>query len=274
VTGTAPGGPDTDALRVTDRGPVRWIRIDRAEKRNAMTRAMAAHLRQLLVDAADDEAVRVVVLTGTGTTFSAGFDTTDMFGGAGTGAAITEKRPTDEPIFPVDELVQFPKPTICALNGRAVGGGATMAMAADLRVCAASATLAFTLARLGLTPEWGSSYLLWRQIGWGRTLDVLLTGREITASEASTLGLVERVVPDDALDTETQALAEQLASLPPGTAEEIKAVLRAGLDASFADARRNELRALGRRGKALAEQRRTVSLGDGTDPPTKEQAQQ
>jgi 2-(1,2-epoxy-1,2-dihydrophenyl)acetyl-CoA isomerase len=199
--------------------------------------------------------VRVVVLTGTGPSFSSGFDTRDLWGAGDQDAAITERRRTDEPIFPVDELVLFPKPTIAAVNGRAVGGGATMAMAADLRVCAASASFAFTLGKVGLTPEWGSSYLMWRQIGWGRTLDLLLTAREVSADEALALGLASRVVADDELVGETQALAESIAALPRGTAEGIKEVLRAGLDATFPDARRNELRMLGRRGRDLAEQK-------------------
>jgi 2-(1,2-epoxy-1,2-dihydrophenyl)acetyl-CoA isomerase len=243
-------------LVVTDRGPVRWIRVDRPEKHNAMTRAMAAGLRSILADAAADEACRVVVLTGTGPSFSSGFDTRDLVDGRG---------PTTggQSVFPVDELVLFPKPTIAALNGRAVGGGATMAMATDLRVCARSAALTFSLGKLGLAPEWGSSYLLWRQIGWSRALDVLLTARTVEAEEALALGLVTRVVPDGTLEHETQALAETIASLPPGTAEATKEVLRAGLDASYPDARATELRMLGERGRALAAARQQ-----------KEQAQQ
>lgn len=302
----APGGPDhhaspaaadaspaaadaavdpasSEQIVVTHEGPVAWIRLDRPEKRNAMTRAMGARLRTVLADVAGDPAVRVVVLTGTGSAFSSGADTKDLFGAGGSGgsggssggargrrrddhvpgdavgaddeAMLTERRSASTPIFPVDELVLFPKPTIAALNGVAVGGGATMAMACDLRVCATSATLTFTLAQRGLTPEWGSSYLLWRQIGWSRTLDLILTARTIAPDEALAMGLVSRVVSDAELHEATQALAEQIASLPPGTAEECKHVLRAGLDATYHDARRIELRALTRRGRDLAAQR-------------------
>lgn len=240
-----------DHLVVERRHGVQWIRLNRPEKRNAITRAMAAGLRTALAEAEADDDVRVVVVTGTGPkAFSAGADTKELFGGPD--AMVTEQRPADDPIFPVDEFVLFPKPTIAAVNGPAFGGGTTMAMAADLRVCAESATLTFGLARLGLPPEWGSSYLLWRQIGWSRTLDVLLTDRTIDANEALMMGLVNRVVPDDVLVDETQALAEQLVGLPPGTAETTKAVLRTGLDATYAEARRAELRALTERGAALA----------------------
>jgi 2-(1,2-epoxy-1,2-dihydrophenyl)acetyl-CoA isomerase len=242
---------------ITDRGPVRWLRLDRPAKHNAMTRAMAADLRAALEAAAGDESVRVLVLTGSGPSFSAGADTRELFGAGGEeDGLLTERAAVDRPTFPVDELVLFPKPTIAALNGRAVGGGATMAMAADLRVCATSASLAFTLAKVGLTPEWGSSYLLWRQIGWGRALDLLLTGRAVPAGEALAMGLVSRVVADESLEDETQALAEVIAGVPAGTAEAVKEVLRVGLDARYADARVQELQTLGRRGRALASARR------------------
>jgi enoyl-CoA hydratase/carnithine racemase len=239
---------------VTERGPARWIRLNRPEKHNAITRAMATDLRAALTAAADDDACRVLVLTGTGPTYCSGADTRDLF--SGDNAMVTERRPTDSPVFPVDEVVLFPKPTITALNGRAVGGGATMAMATDLRVCASSATLAFTLGQVGLTPEWGSSYLLWRQIGWGRTLDLLLTARVVEPDEALGIGLVSRVVADGALEDATQELAETIARVPVGTAEATKAVLRAGLDMTYPDARVNELRTVTERGHALATARR------------------
>jgi enoyl-CoA hydratase/carnithine racemase len=316
--------PDPSHVGVESRGPARWIRLERPEKRNAMTRAMAADLRTALTEAVADEAVRVVVLTGAGSTFSSGADTKDLFGrgpsgpdadrsdgagdsdggagsdvrtgdsgssdadttsdagvsdtaasDAGPGDAATsdagmlgERRSAEAPVFPVDELVNCPKPTIVALNGPAVGGGATMVMAADLRVCASSASLAFTLGKVGLTPEWGSSYLLWRQIGWGRTLDVLLTARPVDATEALAMGLVSRVVDDEALERETQALAEAVAALPAGTAEATKDVLRHGLDATYADARRHELRTLSRRGRDLAATRRQPPPPDPPSPHT------
>jgi 2-(1,2-epoxy-1,2-dihydrophenyl)acetyl-CoA isomerase len=232
-------------------GAVTWVRLNRPNKRNAINRAMASGLRQALTDAEADDDARVVVLTGTGPqAFSAGADTKELLGGPD--SMVAETRSPDDTIFPVDELVLFPKPTIVALNGPAFGGGTSMAMAADLRVCAESATLTFGLAGLGLPPEWGSSFLLWRQIGWSRALDVLLTDRTVGAEEALAMGLVNRVVSDDALVAETQVLADKLSSLPAGTAEAAKSVLRAGLDATYAEARRVELRAISESSAALS----------------------
>ena len=205
-----------------------------------MTRAMADTLRAELADSASDPAVGVLVLTGTGDAFSAGADVKETL--SGPNATIRERRPA--PLWPVDELTSFPKPLLCCLNGGAIGGGATLAMATDLRVAAESASLAFSLARHGLTPEFGSSFLLWRQVGYGVALDLMLSGRTVPARDALALRLVERVVPDAEVVDATQALAEHLAALPHDAAARTKAVLRAGLEATWADARKNELRAL------------------------------
>ena len=236
---------DRPELSTERRDTVAWITIDRPAARNAMTRAMGTRLGELLEEARDDDAISVVVITGSGTTFSAGLDRKEIAKGL-----------EGKSEFPVELLVNFPKPTIAAINGLAYGGGATMAMACDLRVAAAGATITFGLGKVGLVPEWGSSYLLWRQIGYSRALDVMLTARTIAATEALSMGLVNRVVPDDELTSAVTELAIQIASLPIGTATAIKEVLRGGLDADFAAARVIETRMLGRRSRSLAEMRR------------------
>jgi 2-(1,2-epoxy-1,2-dihydrophenyl)acetyl-CoA isomerase len=241
---------DRPELFLERRDAIAWITIDRPAARNAMTRAMGARLGQLLEQARDDDAVSVVVIRGAGTTFSAGLDRKEIAKGL-----------EGKSEFPVELMVQFPKPTIAAINGLAYGGGATMALSCDLRIAAASATLTFGLGKVGLVPEWGSSYLLWRQIGYSRALDVMLTARTIDADEALSMGLVNRVVPDDQLTTAVTDVAQQIASLPRGTAAAIKDVLRGGLDADFATARATELRTLSRRSRELAEMRR-ASQGD------------
>jgi enoyl-CoA hydratase/carnithine racemase len=239
----------TDHLLVEDRGPARWLRLNRPEKRNAVTRAMAETLRTELGRTAHDADIVALVLTGTGETFCAGVDVKEAL--QGPDAALFEERST--PLWPVDELVNFPKPLLCCLNGAAVGGGATLAMTTDLRVAAESASLMFSLGRLGLTPEVGSSFLLWRQVGYGVALDLMLTGRKVPAAEALTLRLVQRVVPDGDAEAATQALAEALAELPHDAAARTKQVLRAGLEASYADARKHELRELAEFGRRTSE---------------------
>jgi 2-(1,2-epoxy-1,2-dihydrophenyl)acetyl-CoA isomerase len=241
------------------RNRVRWLRLNRPAQLNAMTRGMADTLRAELAGTATDDAVRVLVLTGTGRAFSAGADRKEVLDGPD--ATIREKRST--PLWPVDELFAYPKPIIACLNGAAYGGGATLAMAADLRVASSAASLTFNLVKVGLSPEFGSSYLLWRQVGYATALELMLTGRTVSATEALALRLVNRVVdadPDDPTDatavmTATETLAEELAALPASAVAATKAVLRGGLDASFDEARTNELRSLAHLGKALAARR-------------------
>jgi len=254
------------ALVADTRDGVRWLRLNRPDQRNAMTRAMADTLRAELLATADDDSIKVLVVTGTGRAFSAGADRKEVL--EGPDAAIRSKRAT--PLWPVDELFAYPKPIIAALNGPAHGGGATLAMAADLRVMASSASLTFNLVKVGLSPEFGSSYLLWRQVGYATALELMLTGRTVDAAEALALRLVNRVVGADddngegsgasdtsgALIDATQALADQLAALPAEAVAATKAVLRAGLDASFDDARKTELRSLATLGRSLAAARR------------------
>lgn len=213
-----------------------------------MTRAIADALRAQLDETAHAPEVKVLVITGTGAAFSSGVDRAEAF--AGPDATLHARRTT--PLWPVDELFAYPKPIIAALNGPAHGGGATLAMACDLRVAAATASLTFNLGTVGLTPEFGSSYLLWRQVGYATALELMLTGETLDAETARQRGLVNQVVDDDALVDTVQALAERLASLPSGTAEAIKAVLKGGLDATFAEARTNELRSLAERARAIA----------------------
>lgn len=230
-----------DELLIHDRGPARWITVNRPEKRNAWTFPMAEALGETLTAAERDDAVRVVVLAGAGGVFSAGLDRGELAKGV--------NRPSP---FPVEQLVQFTKPTIAAVDGLAFGGGSTMASACDLRVVSRRATFSFALGKLGLTPEWGSSYVLWRQVGWSRAMDLFLTGRTIDADEAFRIGLADRLVDSDEIDEVTQQMAEAIASVPPGTAEATKRVLWRAIEADdLAGARAVELRTLGERGKAL-----------------------
>jgi 2-(1,2-epoxy-1,2-dihydrophenyl)acetyl-CoA isomerase len=234
-------------LVIETTGLVRWIRLNRPDRLNAMTRAMAEGLREQLATTATDEDVRVLVITGTGKAFSAGADRHEALDGPD--ATIREKRRT--PLWPVEEMFAYPKPIIAALNGPAYGGGATFAMAADLRIASTSASLTFNLVKVGLSPEFGSSFLLWRQVGYATALELMLTARTVDAHEAATLRLVNRVVPDADLREVTQQQAAALAALPAGAVEATKAVLRAGLESTFAEARRTELRSLAERARAL-----------------------
>ena len=115
----------------------------------------------------------------------------------------------------VRALRALPCPVIAAVNGVAVGAGASLALACDLRVAAQSASIGFTFNRIGLHPDWGSSYFLPRLVGAGRAAELIFSARLLAADEAERLGLVERVVDDAAFAAEVERLARELATKPP-----------------------------------------------------------
>jgi enoyl-CoA hydratase len=221
---TAGPGP-ADGVRplvAETRGAVRWLRLNRPDPLNAMSRAMAEQLRGELAETSTDDDVAVLAITGTGRAFSAGADRKEVL--EGPDATIRERR--TQPLWPVDEIMSYPKPLVVAMNGAAYGGGATLAMAADLRVAARSASFTFNLVKVGLTPEFGSSFLLWRQVGYSTALDLMLTGRTIDAAEAYRIGLVNRLVDGDPR-AEAEALAQQLATMPaPAMLADRRSLLR------------------------------------------------
>lgn len=223
----------SDEVQVVDRGPVRWLVVDRYERRNAWTFAMGAQLDRLLDEAAADPGVGALVVFGAGGAFSAGIDRADLASGVRASP------------MPVEKYVRFAKPTIACVDGLAFGMGFTLAVASDLRVASARATFTFGFGGLGLIPEFASTFMLWRQVGWSRALDLSLTNRTVGAEEALAMGLVDRLAGPDEVEDTAQALAEQIASLPPGTAEATKALWWASVEQStLSGARAVELRAM------------------------------
>jgi enoyl-CoA hydratase/carnithine racemase len=195
------------------------VRFNRPEKRNAITFAMYEAFVRALHEAQADQAVRVVLLSGEGAGFSAGNDLQDFLSG-----------PQFTPAHPVMELLRalatFGKPLLAAVHGQTVGIGATMLLHCDLVIAARSTQLSMPFVALGLVPEAGSSLLLPRLIGQQRAAELLLLGKPIDALTAQTLGIVNRVVEDDALAAEARALARALAQQPTGALTATRRLLR------------------------------------------------
>jgi enoyl-CoA hydratase/carnithine racemase len=236
----------SEDFRVWTRGPVRWMAPNRPKKLNAWTYEMAAQLTEEFASADADPAVAVIVLAGIGGVYSAGIDRSVLSGDV----------PATTP-FDVEAFVRSRTPTIACVDGLAFGMGATTATACDLRVASTRASFTFGFVNVGITPEWGSSYLLSRQVGLGRAMDVCLTGRTVDAQEAYRLGLVDRLVAPEEVEDVTQALAEQIAGRDAGAVQQTKALLWAGLEAAdFASSRRIEL-------DAAFERRHALKAADG-----------
>jgi enoyl-CoA hydratase len=199
-------------LLVADHGAVRVITVHRPEKLNALNAATLDALHAAFAAAAEDEAIRVVVLTGAGPkAFVAGADIAEM----------TTLSPVQARDFSLRgqrmmrAVETMPKPVIAMINGFALGGGLELAMSCHLRIAADVAKVGQPEINLGLVPGFGGSQRLLRLAGRAATLELCLLGAPIDAARAQQLGIVNRVVPAADLEAETLKLATQLAGAAP-----------------------------------------------------------
>jgi 2-(1,2-epoxy-1,2-dihydrophenyl)acetyl-CoA isomerase len=178
---------------------------------NAFDDELGGLVRDSVEQAASDEAVRCVLITGAGRAFSAGEDLSAL------AAAYEAGQPPDlghilrsryNPL--ILALRGAPKPVVAALNGVAAGAGASVALACDYRIASERATLAFPFAKVGLVPDSGATWFLVRMVGLSRAQELVQSGRAVGAVEALRLGLVHEVVPADELEARSQAVALEL----------------------------------------------------------------
>jgi enoyl-CoA hydratase/carnithine racemase len=199
-----------DTILVADTGPVARVTLNRPDKRNPIGLATCGELVHALGELKVKPEIRVVVLTGAGSVFSAGGDLSAMQPAAGGPSASL-----------VDLLLAMHglgKPIIAMVNGPALAGGLGLMVACDLVVAADTATFGTTEIAVGLWPMMITAEIT-RSVGRKRTLEMMLTGRKLTAAEALASGLVTRVVPAAELEAATQALAAELADKSPAAVE-------------------------------------------------------
>lgn len=196
------------------------VRIDRPDKKNALTLAMYAALTTTLNEATEDATVRAVVLTSSGDSFSSGNDIADFLAAPPAGE--------DSPVFRfLTALRQFEKPLVAAVNGLAVGIGVTMLLHCDLVYVRAGATLTMPFVSLGLCPEGGSSLLLPRRVGYPRAAELLLLGEPFSAEQALEWGLINGIGADaDATLALAMAQARRLARQPAAAVRLAKLLLK------------------------------------------------
>jgi enoyl-CoA hydratase/carnithine racemase len=191
------------------------ITFNRPDVLNALTFKVYAQLRDLLEALRYDQAVKVLILTGEGKGFCSGGDVEDIIGQLLKADVKDHLEFTRMTGALVQNMRLLDKPIIAAVNGIAAGAGAVIALAADLRIASEKARFAFLFTRVGLTgADMGAAYLLPRLIGQGRALELLMLGDTIDAATADKYGLVNRVVPPDALMTTAQEWAIRLAQGP------------------------------------------------------------
>jgi enoyl-CoA hydratase/carnithine racemase len=213
------------------------ITFDRPQKLNALTFEVYADLRDLMTDLPQRDDIRVLVITGTGRGFSSGGDVTEIIG------ELQKMDPRDLLAFTrmtgtvTQRMRDCPLPIIASVNGVAAGAGAVIALAADLRILARSATFSFLFTKVGLSGgDMGSAYLLPRLIGLGRASELLLLGEQVTADRALAIGLANAVVEDSELVASTSEVARRLAKGPALAYASTKMLLSREMDMNLSAA--------------------------------------
>jgi enoyl-CoA hydratase len=200
-------------IRYTVEDEIATIAIDRPEKRNALTYALLGEFMAAVKRAGEDAAARVVIVTGVGGAFCAGTDLADLATLPGPERGLRGRPEDSERWWP---LVACPKPVIAAVDGVAVGMGAEFTSQCDLRIASTRARFAWNFAHRGLVPDTGAgTWLLPRLLGPARALELLYSGRFVSAEEALALGYVAQVVPpEDCLPAARDAARAMLAGSP------------------------------------------------------------
>jgi enoyl-CoA hydratase/carnithine racemase len=211
----------SDHVIISDAEGIRTIRMNRPDKKNALTQAMYTAITQALNDANDNDAIRCIVLAGVPGAFSAGNDLQEFLAMAAS---------TDTAVRPVRDflpaLARCAKPMVAAVSGIAVGVGTTMLFHCDHVVAAEDARFSTPFAALGLVPEAASSLLAPRAMGYSRAFSLLVMGRPLDAAQAKEAGLVNTIVPAEKVDAEAMKAAREIAALPAGAVTIARKLLR------------------------------------------------
>lgn len=228
-----------DVLNFRQKGPVAWLTLNRPEAMNALSLAMADAFAEQLPRCAQNDEIRVLVITGSGAAFCAGADLKEVL--------RTRDLPPGKPDFLdrvcgsiTDPLRAFPKPVIAALNGLTMAGGLELAMCCDIVLASDKARIGDAHANFGVYPGAGGAAILPRLLPHNVAKYLLFTGKTLPASEMQRYGLVNEVHPAEELESATQTLAEEIAAKSPLALRRMKLVADASMDDSRAAALAHE----------------------------------
>jgi 2-(1,2-epoxy-1,2-dihydrophenyl)acetyl-CoA isomerase len=213
-------------------GQVRKLTLNRPDKFNSFNREMALLLQQELDTAADDKAIRAILITGEGKAFCAGQDLSEAVDASGPGI----ERIVREHYNPIIARIrQIEKPIVCAVNGVAAGAGANIALACDVVIAASSASFIQAFSKIGLIPDSGGTFFLPRLIGFGRASATMMLGDKISAGEALQMGMIYMEVEDEILMENAFNLAKVLSVMPTKSIGLTKRLLNQSLSATLED---------------------------------------
>ena len=202
-------------------GGVALITLNRPEVLNALSERMKVELIHALKETEEDEGIRVMILTGRGRAFCAGADLNRF-------VEFQEKDKDHKKKTRFGSLdlprafIQYPKPIIAAINGPSYGFGFTVTLTCDIRLASERANFSCAFVRIGVTPEFCSTYFLPRLIGYGKAAELIFTARPFDAREALEIGAINRVFPHHRLMPEAKKMAEQIASMPSTCRAKVK----------------------------------------------------
>ncbi|HEY40359.1 MAG TPA: enoyl-CoA hydratase/isomerase family protein [Dehalococcoidia bacterium] len=233
-----------EKILYTKEDGVAIITFNRPEKMNAIDNDMQVDFRQMLAEAAADEEVKAIIITGNGRAFSAGTDvsalgrTQEESDAARQASAERQRRTGEQPTPPIPEsslpnwpIVRIPKPTIAAVNGAAVGMAAEFVALCDIRIASENARFGWVFSMRGLAPDIGAGpYLLPYLVGLSRALELMYSGEIIDAREAERIGLVTKVVPPEELMTAAKEMAAKVSQGAPLALKAVKELTYGSLE--------------------------------------------
>ena len=245
------------SVQVRKDGGAAWLTLNRPEAGNAVNPAMASELADAAREAADDPAIRCVVLTGAGRLFCVGGDVAAM-AGAGEEAGSFLRDLADTLHGAIVTLTGMAKPLVVLVNGPAAGAGLSLGIMGDVVLAARSAHFTAAYTGVGLSPDGGMSWLLPRLVGLRRAQAIILTNQRIGAEEAERIGMVTRTVDDADLIPEAQAVVARLIALPTVALGAARRLLIDGATATLPDHLDREAQTIARAG-AHAEAREGIA---------------
>ena len=200
-----------DFIQVEKQHSIVMVRLNRPDKFNSFNRQMALEMQQALDDAAADQNIRAIYLTGNGKAFCAGQDLAEAIAPTGPGIAQIVREHYN-PI--IKKIRNIEKPIVCAVNGVAAGAGANIAFACDIIVAAESASFIQAFSKIGLIPDSGGTFFLPRLIGLQRASALMMMGDKINSRDALQMGLLYKVFGDEQLQEEALKITATLAEMP------------------------------------------------------------
>ncbi len=208
------------------------VYLNRPKALNALTETMKNELIHALKETEEDEDIKVLILTGRGRGFCAGADLNRFI-------EAQQENPSQRRKFRFGSLdfprafIHYPKPIIAAINGPAYGFGFTVTLTCDIRLASEKAVFSCAFVRIGVTPEFCSTYFLPRLIGYGKAAELIFTARPFDAHEAFEWGAIDRIFPHRRLIPEAKKMAKQIASMPSPAIQKSKEILRHGMQSTL-----------------------------------------